>query len=550
MIAPMIRDASAGRAPGSRPVAFLRRHLPLLLVLAVIAPAYLAWSGTAQMGKFASDGPNYLMMARHFAHPLARDVSAQVAAASRFPPLYPLILAWSGAAEDLRLVHAVTTAAFLLALVVLYAWLRGRGIDPTRAAIAVLLSAALPQSWLLGLMVQSEYLYLFWSLLALTLLCACDDARGHVRHERPGGEIRRELPGGGSRHEFLYAAALAVAAAALTRAIGVALLVPLMLVAWRAPPRRAAAALAIGLAPVAVWHLLHHAPDGYASQLLDIYQRAPLPVVLLAQLRRELPALQSGFLENFGGVAALAPALVVLEAACLAAAAWRVVQRRPDAAYLAAYAAILLIWPFPEEAGRFLWVIVPVLAAQPMLALAEWTRPAGGRLAAGVSAAIGALVLAGAVPCLARAAERMEAAAHSPLPDARGYVAWYQPDFDRARIEVRAEMVIVEDLRQLAPLIPMTDCVLAVRPELVSFYAGRRGMPVPLNSVPDPEFHQRLRASGCRLVFMSTRTDSDYPDVLHPLARLGDDLDVLYYNAMPNPPGTTQYIICMLARMK
>ncbi|MBL6749268.1 MAG: hypothetical protein ISP90_02050 [Nevskia sp.] len=515
---------------GARALAQWRRRALLVAVLALVAPLYCAWTWTGQMGQFANDGPDYLMMAEHFASPGDAGVAAQAAAVSRFPPLYPLLLAWSGAAGDLHRVHAVTLAAFLLALVALWAWLRGEGFAAREAATAVLLCAALPQSWLLGLTVQSEYLYLLCSLLALALL----------------GAWRRS-----ARAEWLYAAALAVAAAVLTRTIGVALLVPLALAALRAPRRSGAIALAIAVAPLAAWHLLHRSAQSYQAQLEAIYGVAPLRH-LAGQLQRELPALGGGFLDDFGAGPALAIAFGAFGAACVAGALWRAAHLADDAVYLAAYAAILCVWPFPEEASRFLWVIVPVLAVQPVLALTALRRTAGGgfSLRRVALAATGALLAAALVPALVRGAARVAAAADSPLPDARAYVSWYKADPAEAYEEVNAEIVMARDLRQIQAQVPPQDCVLAVRPDLINFYARRKAALVPLASVPDPLFGQLLRASGCVFVFMNTRRDSAYPDVLHPLSRLGDGIDMVFNDAVPNPPGSGRFVISMLARLK
>jgi hypothetical protein len=525
MIAAMESHARGGR--GSAAMNGLRRHFFVLFLLAVLAPVYFVWTWSGQMGEFANDGPNYLMMARHFADPGARGIDAQVAAVSRFPPLYPLLLAWCGAAADLNRAHAVTTAAFLLALVALYAWLRRQGLSAAAGAFGVLLCALLPQSWLFGLTVQSEYLYLLWSLLALLMLSRWGENR---------------------RREVLYAAALAVAASVLTRTIGVALLVPLAVAAWRAPRRTGLFALGIALAPVLTWHALHRPAHSYQSEFALIYGRAPLQL-LLGQIGRELPALHKAWLENFGSVAVLALVMTAFGLLCLAATLWRARRLLPDPVYLLVYGAILLVWPFPEEATRFVWVIVPLLVVQPLLVLAEFRQPGAVAPVPAVAPAITAtLILVAVMPGLLRAVQRYESS--SPLPDARTYTSWYKPDPAEAEQEVRAEIVLAQDLRQIESRVPAQDCVLSVRPDLVNFYGRRRAVSVPLNSVPDPQFQQQLRASGCPYLFMSTRTDANFPDALHPVARLGEDIDVLYYNAVPNPEGTTHFIISMLARMK
>ena len=79
-------------------------------------------------------------------------------------------------------------------------------------------------------------------------------------------------------------------------------------------------------------------------------------------LARELPALRDGFALNFtrGGQLPGAP-FYALGATCLLASLLRGLRLRPEAVYLLAYLLIVLFWPYPEEAQRFLWVILPLL---------------------------------------------------------------------------------------------------------------------------------------------------------------------------------------------
>ncbi|MBL6751695.1 MAG: hypothetical protein ISP90_14305 [Nevskia sp.] len=509
----------------------VRRHLWLFAILALVAPAYFFWTWTGQVGQFGNDGPNYLMMALHYspyAHTLA--IYDEAAAVSRFPPLYPIMLAWAGAGADLHRVHAVTTVFLMAALAVFYAWLSIQGARPAQAALLLLLTAALPGSWLLGLSVQSEYLYLFWSLLALALLSA-----------------HRRKP----RTELLYAAALAVAAAALTRTIGVTLYLPLLLAARHVPRRNAVLALLVAALPMLIWHLLHRATLGYTDALGGLYGGRPLDAIR-AQLAKELPALRNGFIGNFmRGSPLLRPAADALGALCLAAALWRTRRGSPEAVYIAAYLGILLFWPYPEEAERFVWELVPLLLAQPLLLLAEADRQT---LAAQrpqlATAAAAAVILALILPALSLASDRYRNAAYSGVPDARGLLSWYGgSDLDDAVHRVFSQVVIMDAMRRIDQEIPAGDCVAAMRPDLINYFSRRRSAFLPINSIPDPYFQKILHAPGCRFVFTSTATDGRYPIPLHPMQRLGNGIRVLDYVDLLDPPPGTRNVVCILAEI-
>src|SRR6185295_16778191 len=83
------------------------------VIIAWIGASYFAWGYTDQVGLITGDGPNYLMMAKAYAHPGSSRVGAEVAASSRFPPLYPLALAWGGGADSLPVAHVITITCFV-----------------------------------------------------------------------------------------------------------------------------------------------------------------------------------------------------------------------------------------------------------------------------------------------------------------------------------------------------------------------------------------------------------------------------------------------------
>jgi hypothetical protein len=509
----------------------IRSHAWGLVCLGLAAVLYFLWSSTQQIGSFANDGPDYLMMVRHYA-PFGSEsaVNAGYAAFSRFPPVYPLLLALAGTGADLHAVHLATTAFLLVALALYYAWLLTAGLARPQAALLLLLAAVMPGTWLQALTVQSEYLYLLWSLLALLLLAL---------HERAEHAYRYEL---------LYAAALAVAAAVLTRTIGLALLAPLLLAAWRAPLRRGVLAMAVAVMPLLLWHLLHRSHLGYSEALGDIYGRHA-GHMLTAQIAGELPALRAGFADNLlHAPLSLQPLLDVLGLLLLAGALGRAVQLKADGIYLLVYLAIVLVWPYPEEAWRFLSVVLPLAAAQWLLLLAALLRTtADATLLQRCNAVFALAVLMLALPSVNFAAERYNDASGPSLLPARGLVAWYDPDLATAVHSTHAQQVLMASMRRIGAEIPADDCVIAIRPDLINYYAGRNAAQPPLNSVPDPRFQELLRAPGCRYAFMSTMTHMMFPLPLHPAQRLGEHIEVLDYVDEADPPPADGQVTAILA---
>ncbi len=525
-----VPENSAGRSLLAETGLLLRRHTLILVIMIFAAPFYFTWTWNDGIGELGGDGANYLMMAQHYSpYRSANPAAAEAATFSRFPPLYPLVLAWLDPAVDLPHAHAATTACLMLALIALYAWLRREGTPAGQAALLVLLFAALPGSWLAGLSVQSEYLYLLLSLVALTLMAV---------YQR------------GGRNEALYAAALAVAAAVLTRTIGISLFAPLIVMLWRAPRRSGFIALTMAVLPLLAWHLLHQSEEGYGEALNSVYGGRERGA-LRTQLAAELPALRSGFGDNFLLTAHLRFLADALGLLALAGIVWRAVRLRPDGIYLVAYLTVLLVWPYPEHAQRFLWVLVPLLLAQPMLSIAEFLRePVDARIPRLITAASAGTMLLMVLPALALAADRYRSAAYTELPGARGFVSWYGADPASSERLVSTQVTIINAMRAIQEQVSASDCVIATRPDLVDYFGRRRSVFPPLNSVPDSQLVASLRQSGCLYVFGMSGTDSRFPDSLYPLRRLGPELEILYVSRLGEAASHRDQIIAALARVR
>jgi hypothetical protein len=486
-------------------VSAARRHLALILVLAVIAPLYLFWGYSDRLGILGSDATYYLMAAATYSPFSATDAVYSAAAhESRFPPLYPILLAALNAADHLDRAAIATVLCFLLALSVFYAWCRELGLPKAPATAAVLIFALLPGSYMLALYPQSEYLYVLLSLAALWLL---------ERHERT------------QRRIDIFSAAVLIAAACLTRTVGVCLLVPLVLSVFRARRPSAFAALVVATAPLLLWHLLHATNAGYGVVVANIYTHAT-PQALWAQVASSWTTLRYGLAKDviyFGGMFS---ATQVLAALMLAAAICRCMRLRVDGVYVLTYLAILLVWPFPEEAPRLVWVILPVALAQTMLLLL------GGSDARSVRG-YACMLLAGAIfvltlPTAAIVAQRYRAAAASEIDHADRYVAWYDPDPAKAAIGVRTTQTIVDGLRQINQLAPAGACVISTKPDLVNYYAHRDSTLPPVDSDSQPEFERWLSETKCGYVAMMSATQSVYPTPMYPSRRLdrGETVDL------------------------
>jgi hypothetical protein len=503
----------------------LRRHVWLLAVLAFFAPLYVVWAWSDRLGQLGGDAAYYLMMARTYAPYLDQDpLFAAVAASSRFPPLYPLVLALLGGANSLPAAQIITVACLIGALCILYVWQIQAGLSASTAAATVLVVALLPGSYMLALSPQSEYLYLALSLLTLLLL---DRAPAHPR--------------------CLYGAAVAIAATCLTRAIGIALLPALVVAAVRSGRMLVVATtLLVAVAPLALWMTLHASEHGYVSVLAGMYAHAPLHA-LGSQISIEGPALLDGFAANILQTSALRGAAMLLCALMAIALVWRALQLHADGIYGLSYLAVLLIWPFPEEAKRFVWVLIPVGFVALALVVAPWRTRVPGRLV--LVGWLGVMLLL-TLPTLALVAKRYRAGNDSDVAGANRYAAWYGLDPQQADRDVRTHEAIVNGLRRMAKIVPADTCVVSVKPELVNYYAHLLSRWPPLTAATDAEFERELRATGCRYVAMIGGVQPALPIPLYPASRIGRYSNVIDGETFRTGQPPVNYVAFELAELE
>jgi hypothetical protein len=208
---------------------------------------------------------------------------------------------------------------------------------------------------------------------------------------------------------------------------------------------------------------------------------------------------------------------------------WRFARWRPDAWYFLAYLAALALWPYPGEAVRLAWVVVPVA-----LGYLVW---GGERLAARAAPVLGASVPAlrwapvavvalAVLPEFALLAGR---ALHPLARDTPGYrhlAQWYEPDLARARYLTEVHLRLAESLPAFAAEVPATECVLSSVPQVVSFFMGRSSRNLPPESADDAVFESALRDSGCRYAVFAAATARG-ESAFYPYQRLGGRVVIL-----------------------
>jgi hypothetical protein len=467
-----VNPEPATKRPAERRPFSLRGALVPAALALLAFPAFAWFSWHDGLASVSDDSVSYLVQARVYAGSASGAVREWLGNAARFPPLFPLLLAATGSADDFLRAHLVVAACAAAALAAVFAYvdaIAGR----RAAALVVALFLATPTAWVSELGILSEPLYLLLSFAALASHACRSSAAGASRASRIGFGV-------------LLAAAL------LARSAAVALLAAYaawaVARAWKREDRLVSLALPLvpAAAAMAAWLALRAPLQGedYAQVLRNAWGLlVAAPASFAAQSAEHLGNAWIASFTAESHVAGATRALLVAAALLALAGAVRAALRnRLDGWYAVIYAAMLAFWLFPEETTRrLLYPLVPLA----LLHAGEAVHAAARRLAqARAAAAVGlgaALLAALSLPAVAlvasKATDRRPAMAISPL--AYSAITEYYTVIPRepAREVAGRHLAVLAGLAQLERFTPPDAKVLWMRPDYIAVLGHRAGVP-------------------------------------------------------------------------
>jgi len=477
--------------------------LARLCGLGVLAALYFAWAICDRLTDLGGDSATYMLMARAWSPFVAANpIFIQAANGAIYPPLFPILIALLGG--SFAAAHALVAASLLVALTIFYLWLRETGLGAALSTAAVLLFAAQPGTYLIALNIWSENTYLCWSLL--TLLAA-----SHVQRDPE------------RRQAWWWTAAAATAAALLTRSAGLPLLLTLAIFIVIRRPSQWRAMLFVAGIPFVLWSFwtrLHGSGMSLIARSLQDSYAGDLWSHLATQINTEIQVLVVAWFGIWFGAPAswsLVAVVAVFGFICLVGLAARLRSGHFDAVYGLVYLALLLVWPWPSEASRLLYVIVPVMLGQGMWLLDRLSRRLHPALQPATQWAIAGLLMLAVVPGLAVCIQRrlqeipIEAAA---LKHSAGYYS----DFATDRQVATATLQLVDDMPSLALHVPPSDCVFAIKPSAIMLLAERNSLGPPPSSSDDIGFDHLLHQ--CRYAYLVKGQSATFPSAFYPRDRL------------------------------
>lgn len=429
--------------------------------VAVIAGWYIAFTLGANFAGIQVDGALYVLMAEYFSPFLERDgLLEYVGRVNHLPPLYPLVLGWSGAsAGDLTQVHVVQTVCLVLSLVVLHRLAAALTGDRVTALLVFFAFALLPATLLYAAEIWSEFLYL---VIAGGALYAAVRARADPRWWWWAGALSGLAP--------------------LARGVGVLLIASLVLVLALRRVRCGGLIVALAVAPLALAETLGLGGGSAYLDIFHLYRQGGI-AGFLDTLTGNVNALIAGF------VALWAPAphgligsVLALLAPCVYIGFWRRLRAfEVDAIYALAYFGVVLIWPFTHVIERLVYAALPLLMIYAALGAGRIAVYLGAvethRFVRCTGLALALLALPGTVTLAARFIG-------SELPpDLAGYRSsryWLMPAArTRALADLRAKYAMVATMWAARDHVPRLDCIHSRYPQAVMLHSRRLSWPAP-----------------------------------------------------------------------
>jgi hypothetical protein len=450
----------------------------------------LAWHDA--LTSLASDSVNYLVMALHYSPwQEESEVIRQTWPLQDFPPLFPMLLAVSGAVHNWLYAHALVVALGLAALYLTHGFSLAITEDPVASQLAAVIVAVSP-GYLLGLQdILSESLYIVLTILFL------------VRISRNPSPSRTGLVLLG----FLLAGVM------LTRTAGFVLLAALLcqaIVIRVVEKGRARSSVTIALIGLAVFGLVMvvagpEKATHYIGTLREVLAgRDPSGIgsgssAIAVQARTFLDAWRTFFiiywLDEFAFNSVVALALLALSGGVLAC---RLRSNRLDAWYVLGSILLLLIWPHPGQMLRLIFPLMPILVVYMVHAVFLITRSMQRkqlvRLVAGIVTAM--LIL----PAHAFIFGRLGIASEYGLVPVHEF--FRRPDAEAALRDLLIQNQMMQDFAMLERSLPGDEKVLYFEPAYTAILARRVAVRVPA-PVEANVYRETARASGAGYIFLT-----------------------------------------------
>lgn len=485
----------------------------LITGFGAISILYYSWGWSHELANFGGDSAAYLLAARYYSP--YQEMSPAIEAFGRqifYPPIFPLLLAFVGAGENILHGHLLVITFALLSILVVFFWARQESLSDAKSAMIALVIALMPATYLQSLNVWTENIYMFFSILAILSVTQAEKDE--------------------ESEKWLWAAVASIIAATLVRVAAVPLLIAFLFYVIAKKPKRGWLFVVVAVLPFAVWMGINTAfqPDGspYIYHWFDQYGDdifGTLARQLYIEAFAVIQAWRYAWIQD-GSLVLPFLATIIIGLICIVGWFRRLLSLKFDALYVAIYALQLFAWPHPEEALRYSYVVFPVLIVQGFLAIENISlrrvRIQGYEVGSAVLIAVMMLLV---LPSLLlnvgyfmqRVPEEFEAGKRTEN--------WYSSNRIAAEQSALFHARVTGHLKALESQVGQNECIFSIKSTVITLYSNRTSVAPPRVWESDEVFWKKIEQ--CRYAYILPFASPSYSEPFYPLARLGDRARVL-----------------------
>jgi hypothetical protein len=254
---------------------------------------------------------------------------------------------------------------------------------------------------------------------------------------------------------------------------------------------------------------------------------------LITQVKVESNALWHGWISNFEP-AALSFLIMLFFIVCLLGMAIRLYQKRLDSFYLLFYFSLILVWPYPAEAKRMMYVILPILLGQGILLLNHLSRLAVSKKTLQPALIFLILLLVISLPGTLFIFGRFT----QPVP----------AELEQYKRNKYFYYMLFEDLRSLDAKLPPKAIIYGVKPSIISFHANRLALQPPGPNSDWSSFLSKTTGSSDTYFYLMGITSPSIKTPYYPLELIRDRLEIL--NVANTYEGEDAPVVAILAKVK
>ncbi len=470
------------------------RNALLAIGLLAVAIFYYWMNWSSEVPILGGDHSVYLLAA-DFLSPFAdqsHDITLAAMPYTFFPPLYPLVLAITGGTSaHIEIAHAVTISFLIASLACFFVLVHQETLNIYQSFLITIIFAFLPTTFLQSFGILSENLYLFLTLIAIWLLAKSDAPMSR-----------------------LYMASVIIGLAAITRTIGITMVIAFAMHLFLYRRDRWMYLVASSLIPVVLWNVikwLFGYTGGYLWLITSVIKTTSFHDFLSSKLLTESYGLWVGWITSFDHIPSLLSLIVgsVIGAICLAGTVHRAYHRKFDGVYLILYFGVLLLWPSSPDARRFLYPVVPILLLHGLkfaCYLMQCFLPLKSSIY-GYTYLLTIVLLA--LPATGFIFHQMVMAANDENREYANSLYWYSGgDLNRTRMKINAYKKLTQSWQKISDVVPAGECVYSVDPVWLMLYADRPSYSTPQAPAKDQFLKE---AKNCRYIYVASYARPPYP---------------------------------------